>query len=329
MPQLFTLPQVVPLSSLGAILPGAKLYFFQTGTSTPQNVYQDFNLTVAHSQPVVADGAGVFAKIYLDGGAPSYRVRLTDANEVQLWQLDDVPSSGNLVQLLRVKGATPEIILEETDAAADFKKTRIRVASTQVEISFLNDAESIAGDIVTVSRLSSTTPGTVAWNVQPGNFTLSGNQALAGLHRYKQATESRSSTTTLTGDTHLLFTLRPSTNYAMELYLIFDTTTGGAGGMGFKFDVEYSQALNQQSNPIVHSYVNGSGAVSILSGFPSTPATFATLTETASANILRAAWGIRTGSSVTIASLRWAQNSSNANNLNVRLGSWFRAQAVT
>ena len=94
MPQLLTLPYAVPLSASGAILPGSKLSFYQTGTSTPQSVYTNISLSVAHSQPVVADGAGRFAKIYLDPGLPDYRILLTDsAGGAQPgFPIDDVPS---------------------------------------------------------------------------------------------------------------------------------------------------------------------------------------------------------------------------------------------
>jgi len=76
----------------GEALPGAKLYFYQTGTTTDQNVYQEAALSSTHAQPVVADSDGQFADIWLNPDASvDYRVRLTDSNDVQIWQVDDVP----------------------------------------------------------------------------------------------------------------------------------------------------------------------------------------------------------------------------------------------
>ena len=62
---LFVLPKQVPIDA-GVVLPGSKLTFTQTGTTTPQNTYTDVDLTTPHSNPVVADSDGVFAAIYFD-----------------------------------------------------------------------------------------------------------------------------------------------------------------------------------------------------------------------------------------------------------------------
>jgi hypothetical protein len=127
MPALFTLPKQVPLSSGGSLLPGAKLYFYATGTTTLQNVYQDINLTTAHANPVVADAAGVFAPIYLDPSVTAYRVKLTTSADVLVYQIDDSPSSIDAGQHIRIRSAAPYIILEETDALANNQKWKIGV----------------------------------------------------------------------------------------------------------------------------------------------------------------------------------------------------------
>lgn len=93
MPDLFQLPKVTPFSA-GSSMPGAKLHFFQTGTSTPQNTYQDAALTTPHANPVIADTNGVFAPIFLDPNLPDYRVTLTDsANVTQTgYPVDNYPA---------------------------------------------------------------------------------------------------------------------------------------------------------------------------------------------------------------------------------------------
>jgi hypothetical protein len=158
MPALFTSPRFVALSSTNQPLPGAKLYFRQTGTSTPQNTYQDEALTVPHANPVVADGAGVFSPIYLDPSLPNYRAILTDASDVTQagYPIDNIPSNQNTGQTFRLKSAAPELIFEETDASAGNQKWRIRVNSEQMRISLLNDAESVATDIAIFDRTGST-----------------------------------------------------------------------------------------------------------------------------------------------------------------------------
>lgn len=88
--KLFHLPVATPLDA-GAVVASGKLYFYQTGTSTDQTVYQDGDCTTAHAQPVVADSNGEFARIYLDPDASTlYRVVLKDSSDNTLWTADDV-----------------------------------------------------------------------------------------------------------------------------------------------------------------------------------------------------------------------------------------------
>jgi hypothetical protein len=74
-------------------MPGAKLYFYQTGTSTLQNTYSDAGLTQANPNPVVADGNGLFGPIYL-GTASDYKVILKTAADVTVWTVDPYFASG-------------------------------------------------------------------------------------------------------------------------------------------------------------------------------------------------------------------------------------------
>lgn len=62
---------------------GAKAYFFDTGTSTPQTVYADAALTTPHPVPLVADSSGVFPAVFAVG-TPQVKVDITDADDVQL-----------------------------------------------------------------------------------------------------------------------------------------------------------------------------------------------------------------------------------------------------
>lgn len=152
MPALFTLPKQIPLSSGGLLLPGAKLYFYATGTSNPQNTYSDVLLATPNANPVIADASGVFAPIYLDPSLPHYRVKLTTSADVQIYQVDNVPSNQNTAQTFRLKATAPELILEETDASANNGKWSIRVNAEVLTIDLLNDAESVRTTVLTLPR---------------------------------------------------------------------------------------------------------------------------------------------------------------------------------
>lgn len=57
-------PHYQALDANGDPLSGAKLYFYQVGTTTSITTYQDVELTSPHADPVVADASGRFAPIY-------------------------------------------------------------------------------------------------------------------------------------------------------------------------------------------------------------------------------------------------------------------------
>ena len=75
-------------SRLGSpINAGAKLYFYQTGTTTPQNTYSDSALTTPNANPVVADSNGLFGPIYLLA-TPDYKAILKDSSGTTIWTTD-------------------------------------------------------------------------------------------------------------------------------------------------------------------------------------------------------------------------------------------------
>lgn len=172
MTQLFNLPKAVPLSTAGDLIPGAKLYFYQTGTTTPQNVYTDIGLSVAHSSPVEADASGVFAPIYLDHTLPNYRVKLTDSAGTQIWQLDDIPAStltgentfsatqyftksGLSTPGFILQSAIPSMVLYESDAAANNGKWYFQASGEAMQFGAVNDAYSVAANWLVVNRTGS------------------------------------------------------------------------------------------------------------------------------------------------------------------------------
>jgi microcystin-dependent protein len=74
---------------LGKPLSGGLLYFIEAGTtSTPQNAYQDSDLTIAHPNPITLDSAGRVPQFYLADG--SIKIRLTDSAGVQQLVADNV-----------------------------------------------------------------------------------------------------------------------------------------------------------------------------------------------------------------------------------------------
>jgi hypothetical protein len=65
---------------------GAKLYFYQTATTTPITVYQDSGKIASHTNPVVAGTDGLFAPIYVD--TDTYKIALKTSADVTIQTVD-------------------------------------------------------------------------------------------------------------------------------------------------------------------------------------------------------------------------------------------------
>jgi len=83
----------------GDPLVGAKAYFYDAGTTTPQVVYADSALGVAIDQPVLADANGRFPAVFLSPDPGSYRNKMTDADDALLFNVDgiSVPQDADFV----------------------------------------------------------------------------------------------------------------------------------------------------------------------------------------------------------------------------------------
>lgn len=76
----------------GAPLSGGQLWFYASGTLTPLNTYSDTLLTIANTNPVILNSAGMpSVDIFLQNFA--YTVVLQDSNSNTLWSADNVYTS--------------------------------------------------------------------------------------------------------------------------------------------------------------------------------------------------------------------------------------------
>lgn len=71
----------------GVPLSGGKLYSYIAGTTLPQATYTDSTGAVANTNPVILDSRGE-ANVWL--GEATYKFRLTDADDVEIWTVDYV-----------------------------------------------------------------------------------------------------------------------------------------------------------------------------------------------------------------------------------------------
>ncbi|HEY9706410.1 MAG TPA: hypothetical protein V6C58_28510, partial [Allocoleopsis sp.] len=89
MAQRLYLPREQVFSNLGAIGAGYKLYAYETGTVTPKDTYSDTALTVANTNPIVADSAGRLGDIFVSD-LNDYKLILKDASDNTIWTADPV-----------------------------------------------------------------------------------------------------------------------------------------------------------------------------------------------------------------------------------------------
>lgn len=90
-------------ADLSALLPGAKFYFYASGTTDPKDTYADINViaplsldddpTISygtpHPHPLIADSAARLPPTYLSG---AYRLIVTDADGIEIHDIDPFSS---------------------------------------------------------------------------------------------------------------------------------------------------------------------------------------------------------------------------------------------
>ena len=94
-----TLPKVQPIDNNGLIMPGAKLYTYLAGTTTPVDSFTDAALTTPHTNPVLADSNGRFPPIFLSHSV-IYKLDVTDSDDVSLsgYPVDNYRMSNQLAK---------------------------------------------------------------------------------------------------------------------------------------------------------------------------------------------------------------------------------------
>ena len=90
--QLAPFPRFRALDQNGNALPGAKLYTYAAGTSTPLATYDAQDGLSANANPVVCDSEG-YADVWLAQNT-AYKFTLKDSSDVQQWEVDEITGLG-------------------------------------------------------------------------------------------------------------------------------------------------------------------------------------------------------------------------------------------
>ena len=76
------------LQEYGKPLVGAKVYIYESGTTTPKTVFKDFQCQVAHARPILTNAQGRIPPIYVGSGV--YRVRILRPDNVPFEDVDGI-----------------------------------------------------------------------------------------------------------------------------------------------------------------------------------------------------------------------------------------------
>lgn len=153
----FDVPLDTALGSDGVFEPGAKLNFYQTGTSTPLDTYSDEALSSANANPVVANAAGRFGPIFLQ--VQSYKVVLTDASDVEIWSADPVKGGIDSDEVI----VTPAGNISSTNLQDALEELDSEKVGTSGNNSFTGVQTLSRTDTTTPLVIKSTEAGAGAW----------------------------------------------------------------------------------------------------------------------------------------------------------------------
>lgn len=123
--------------STSDVAAGWKLNFYVTATTTRKDTFSDNALTTANANPVVADSAGRFGDIFLESG--TYKVVLTDADDVEKWTADPVTGSIGTSGEVDAKTAAYTVTLDDNTKI-------IAVDATTSAVTITLPAAATAGD---------------------------------------------------------------------------------------------------------------------------------------------------------------------------------------
>ncbi len=86
--RVFFSPRHIVRDNTGLPVSGAQLHFYKAGTLEYENTYADTELTIPHTNPVIADSAGLFPAIFFSD--TDYKAVLNDASGFLIWEQDNL-----------------------------------------------------------------------------------------------------------------------------------------------------------------------------------------------------------------------------------------------
>jgi hypothetical protein len=134
----------------GNPLAGAKIYTYETGTTTPLATFTTSALSVANPNPIIADAAGRYGPIYTDG-AVAVKVVITTAADVTVDTLDPSPFAYDSQSGASQISATPNALLTANNVQGALDQVTTRLLT---QASFFATAGGTANAITLITGLN-------------------------------------------------------------------------------------------------------------------------------------------------------------------------------
>lgn len=225
-----------PSTVNGVPLAGAKLFFYQTGTTTLITVYQDSALGTPHANPVVADASGIFAPIYVSDA--TFKTVLKTSADVTVQTVDPV-------YMARLAIATTDNTVLRADGTTGGIQGSSLIVSDAGDVTLEStDAGAAAGPILTLNR-NSASP---AASDIIGKVLFQGEDSAGNTEDYAEIYTQITDTTATSEDANVLFRNKVAGTMTTQLTL---TNAGAtfAGGIiattgAFSDAVTISSALS-------------------------------------------------------------------------------------
>lgn len=121
----------------GEPLSGGKLFFYEVGTTTLKPTFFDSGLTIANQNPVILDQAGRLENVFYSGAA---RIVLSDANDVQVFERDNVGSTESFSQ---GQVFTSDTVYTSSDIVTTDGRTFRLISNEVVDVPPTGDPDSV------------------------------------------------------------------------------------------------------------------------------------------------------------------------------------------
>jgi hypothetical protein len=133
-------PKFTALDSNGNPWAGAKLYTYETGTTTPKTSWTDATRATPNLNPIILDSYGQ-ADVWIDSVDGNYRLKLVDPEGNTIWTVDEVEGKLGVV----TAGLDPGDVLQVDQAEASTATATTTILGTATTKHLLTGVATITG----------------------------------------------------------------------------------------------------------------------------------------------------------------------------------------